>query len=97
MSIILPAVAVAFGAFCVWLTVRIVNRRERWAKRTAMALVAMVLYGLSVGPAARAADKGFISESVYSRIYAPIMWICDQSETCSKVLFVYVVVCQGHE
>jgi hypothetical protein len=34
MTIVLPALSVAFAAFCVWLTVRIVNRRERWAKRT---------------------------------------------------------------
>jgi hypothetical protein len=26
-----PAAAVAFSAFCMWLAVRIVNRRERWA------------------------------------------------------------------
>jgi hypothetical protein len=31
MTIVLPALAAAFGAFCVWLTVQIVNRRERWA------------------------------------------------------------------
>ena len=32
--IVLPALAAAFGALCVWLTVRIVNRQERWAKWT---------------------------------------------------------------
>jgi len=52
MSIVLPALAVAFAAFCVWLAVRIVNRRERWAKRTAVGLaVVLVLYPLSAGPA----------------------------------------------
>jgi hypothetical protein len=41
MTILLPALAVAFAAVCVWLTVRIVNRRERWAKWTlAAALIA---------------------------------------------------------
>ena len=35
-----PAVlAVAFGALCVWLMVRIVNRRERWAIDLALWLV----------------------------------------------------------
>ncbi len=44
--------AVAFAALCVWLMVRLVNRRERWAKRTLAALVAMpVLYVASFGPA----------------------------------------------
>lgn len=37
--IILPALAVAFAAFCLWLTVRIANRRERWAKFTLAAVV----------------------------------------------------------
>src|SRR5512144_358113 len=52
MTILLPALAVAFAAFCVWLTVRIINRRERWAKWTVVAVVGLpVLYILSFGPA----------------------------------------------
>src|SRR6185369_425653 len=52
MTILLPALAVAFAAFCVWLTVRVVNRRERWAKRTlAVTLSLPLLYVLSFGPA----------------------------------------------
>src|SRR5215469_15309492 len=52
MTILLPTLAVAFAAFCVWLTVRIVNRRERWAKWTLATLIVIaVLYPLSVGPA----------------------------------------------
>jgi len=52
MTIILPALAVAFAALCVWLGVRIFNRRERWAKWTLAVVIAMpVLYVLSFGPA----------------------------------------------
>ena len=53
MTILLTVLAVAAAAFCVWLGVRIVNRRERWAKRTAAALVAAlpILYLASFGPA----------------------------------------------
>jgi hypothetical protein len=51
VTIILPALAITFAAFCVWLTVRIVNRRERWAKRTALAVVVLLGYPLSFGPA----------------------------------------------
>jgi hypothetical protein len=52
MSIVLPALAVAFAAFCIRLTVRIINRRERWAKWTLAAVVcAPVLYVASFGPA----------------------------------------------
>lgn len=64
MSILLPAVVVAFAAFCVWLTVRIVNRRERWAKWTLAAVVfgLPVLYVASFGPACWvAADQGQIA------------------------------------
>jgi len=46
------AVAGAYAAFCVWLAVRIVNRRERWARWAAVcALIALpFLYALSSGP-----------------------------------------------
>ena len=48
--ILLPALVVAFAAFCVWLTVRIVNRRERWAKWTLAVVVGMpVLVIAAVG------------------------------------------------
>jgi hypothetical protein len=33
MKILLAVLGVAFAAFAVWLVERIVNRRERWAKR----------------------------------------------------------------
>jgi hypothetical protein len=48
---LLQALAIALVAFSIWLTVRIVNRRERWAKWTAVVLVALlVAYPLSFGP-----------------------------------------------
>ncbi len=51
MSILLPILAITFAAFCVWLTVRIVNRRERWAKWTVAGTIGLpVLYVLSFGP-----------------------------------------------
>src|SRR5262245_39771496 len=34
MTLLLPTLAASFAAFCVWLTLRIVNRKERWAKWT---------------------------------------------------------------
>lgn len=52
MTFLLPILAVAFTALCVWLAVRIINRRERWAKWTLAAVVALpVLYVASFGPA----------------------------------------------
>ena len=45
MTILLPAIAVAFAASCVWLTMRIVNRRARWANWTLAAAVSLpVIY-----------------------------------------------------
>jgi hypothetical protein len=52
ISILLSTLAVAFAAFCVWLTVRIVNRRERWAKWMLAAVVGgPALYVAGFGPA----------------------------------------------
>ncbi|MGE5193316.1 MAG: hypothetical protein ACM3U2_12545 [Deltaproteobacteria bacterium] len=49
----LTVVGVTLAAFCVWLTVRIINRRERWAKWTLAATIigTPTLYVLSFGPA----------------------------------------------
>jgi len=44
MSYALLVLPVAFAALCVWVTVRIVNRREWWAIRTAMLLVLLCLW-----------------------------------------------------
>jgi hypothetical protein len=61
MAIIVPAQAVVLAAFVVWLGVRIVNRRERWAKRTAIGLVVglPLLYVLSIGPAVWLMGRGY--------------------------------------
>jgi hypothetical protein len=44
MKEFIPVLGVAFAAFSVWLAVRIINRRERWAKRTAVVLVTTGLF-----------------------------------------------------
>src|SRR5262249_11185988 len=58
-TFIIAALAIAFVAFCIWLTVRIVNRRERWAKRLGVAtlIVALLGYPLSFGPACWLASR----------------------------------------
>jgi hypothetical protein len=75
MTILLLTLAVAFAAFCVWLTVRTVNRKERWAKRLTVAVViaAPLLYVLSVGPARRmAGNLAPLEKSKISRFYSPL-------------------------
>ncbi len=52
LRLILGFLGVGLAAFCVWLTVRIVNRRERWAVDTAIGLgIAFVIFlaGRNVG------------------------------------------------
>jgi hypothetical protein len=58
---ILPRLGLVVAAFGVWLGVRIINRRERWAKRTALVIVVVpTLYVLSFGPACWwMADRSF--------------------------------------
>src|SRR5437868_2461201 len=62
--ILLTVVGVAVSAFCVWLTVRIINRRERWARWTAAMLVVPQAYGASFGPFVGLYCRGFVCESV---------------------------------
>ena len=77
MEIIFSALAVAFTAFCVWLTVRIVNRRERWAKWTLAGAVALpVLYVIGFGPACWLASEEKMSPPVgraVCRFYGPLL------------------------
>ena len=79
-ELILPALGVAFAAFCVWLGVRVVNRRERWAKWTGVALlVALMGYPLSFGPAywmctdARGRVRKDWTGDAFLNVYAPII------------------------
>jgi hypothetical protein len=58
MTILLPALATALAVFCVWLVVRVVNRRERWAMMIAalgiwnvVCLGAMRFYQPTIGRA----------------------------------------------
>lgn len=76
MTALLLSLAVAFAAVCICLTVRIVRRREQWAKWTLGAIVALpVLYVLSMGPSAWLSTRHFMPESlghVTGHLYDPI-------------------------
>src|SRR5436190_24248622 len=80
MTILLPTLGVAFAAFCVWLVVRVVNRRERWAKWTLAGGVGVpVMYVLSVGPLGWMASHGmlpeFVDDEFIGTVYLPLTWI----------------------
>jgi hypothetical protein len=79
MALALSIFGVAFAALCVWLMVRIVNRKERWAKWTAVALAVMlVAYPLSYPWALSVLIHHGQSESAamdqLADIYAPFGW-----------------------
>lgn len=74
MDIVLPALAVAFTAFCVLLTVRIVNRREWWAKQTLAAVVGLpAVYIASFGPACWINERLGVGMNAISIVYDPII------------------------
>lgn len=78
MTSLLPALAVAFAGFCIWLGVRIYNWRERWAKWTAAVTLSLpVLYVLSFGPACWLTSRDPMTyDRIAPRIYWPIGWAC---------------------
>ncbi|HEY2250359.1 MAG TPA: hypothetical protein VGH74_04830 [Planctomycetaceae bacterium] len=82
MAFALSILAVAFAAFCLWLTVRIVSRRERWAKCTVALLIVLAAYPLSMGPwialyiGAHRHQKNFV---VPFEIYRPIAFVAHNS------------------
>lgn len=72
----LPALAIAFAAFVVWLTVRIINRRERWAKWMFVTTVGLpVLYVVSFGPACWIVSRVNWGDSVIPVVYRPIIQV----------------------
>lgn len=74
MRIIPPALFVALAAFCVWLAVRIVNRRERCAKWTLVAVIGLpVLYVASFGPACWLAGCGMLPIPIVANAYPSII------------------------
>jgi hypothetical protein len=81
MIVLLRALAATFAAFCIWLTVRIVNRRERWAKWTLVGAIigAPVLYVASFGPVcwwfADRERAGDVVINTAPNLYWPIGWL----------------------
>jgi hypothetical protein len=75
MGIVLPTLASAFAAFCVWLGVRIFNRRERWAKWTAVGMVVMLVYPLGFGPACWISSRTDTGAGPVAFVYQPVIRI----------------------
>ena len=68
--ILFPTLGVIFAAFCVWLGVRIFNRRERWAKWMLLGAVGLpLLYVASFGPACWLASHMRIGRETVATVY----------------------------
>jgi hypothetical protein len=81
MALALSVLCVLFAALSIWLTVRTLNRRERWAKWIFAALLVWpVLYVVSLGPVCWWTAKPVTylikggTEPVVSIIYSPLGW-----------------------
>jgi hypothetical protein len=106
MTILLPALAVTFAAFCVWLTVRVINRRERWAKRMLVVVVGLpVLYVASFGPACwwfskeAAVWEGCVGTrpKVAPHAYWPIGWLAENGpRPVHDAIYSYAAPGNGH-
>jgi hypothetical protein len=76
MAIALAISGVAFAAICMWLTVRIINRKERWAKWMAVAVAGVpVLYVASIGPAYWLIAAACIKKDSVQWAYRPLLRI----------------------
>jgi|SRR5579872_2938861 len=96
MALVLSIAGIAFAVFCVWLTVRIVNRGERWAKWVlAGALILPPLYLLSYGPAHWLRGLGLIPVTTFDAaakvLYAPLVWWRDAMGAIPKWFEAYVL------
>jgi hypothetical protein len=94
----LPVLAVAFAAFCIWLTVRIVNRWERWAKWALTAALGVpMLYVLSFGPACRLVENQMLRVRPASVLYDPLVRIADPDlGAMNDWLYKYLEFCGGY-
>jgi hypothetical protein len=84
MRIALLTLGASFTGVCVWLTVRLINRREKWTKRVAIGIVVCALAGYSVSYLTFCLlnSMGHLhlsrsSKKVLTEVYRPLIWICE--------------------
>ena len=82
MAVILSIIGVVLTAFCIWLTVRLFNRPEKWAKRMAMAIIVSLplLYIAGFGPWCRLHRGGpgqIKAAPAINGPYLPMFWLME--------------------
>jgi hypothetical protein len=95
MFAVFQTAALIVALTCVWLTVRIVNRRERWAMWTAVFLVLLAILGylLSIGPAAIWATQHRVKAADFTRFYAPLRMAANECVLLDEFLDWYTDTC----
>lgn len=94
MAVVLSIVGTAFAALCVWLIVRIVNRRERWAKWTLAGVLGVpMLYVASFGPACWISSRVQPSGKIVSAFYAPIIPVMWQGPLSVQFVLIHYALC----
>jgi hypothetical protein len=73
---IFVVLGLAVAAIGIWLSVRIINRRERWAIWTAVVMIALLAYPMSVGPVLWMDFHGLTPAWTQDvPIYWPVQWM----------------------
>jgi len=87
---LLAVFACSFAALGVRLTIRVINRRERWAKRTLLivTLGSLVFYVLALGPVVYLDQRGLISQTEFELLVFPF-------KLCSDLFYASVEWWQG--
>jgi prepilin signal peptidase PulO-like enzyme (type II secretory pathway) len=95
MAAVLSIFGVIFAAFCVWLAVRIINRREHWAKRSlATAIGLPVLYVASFGPACAFVDRRMLPRSTLNTVFSPCVFlVTDEPKPLGNALSAWAAMC----
>src|SRR5258708_21026196 len=77
MAMAFSALVAAYFAVCIGAGVRVINRRETWAKRTVIAVAGLPLvYVASFGPACWLCEKGVLGQRTAWTIFRPATWYC---------------------
>jgi hypothetical protein len=95
MGLTLSIFEITFAALCMWLGVRIYNRRERWAKRALIVTVALpALYVATFGPACWLCQQWLLSPRAVWIVYRPLTWLAVRgNEPISSAIRRYASVC----
>jgi hypothetical protein len=73
-DVALACAGIAFAGFGIWLAVRVINRKEKWAIRVSKALLLLVVYLASFGPACWLTSRLNLGASAIPVVYRPIWW-----------------------